>query len=397
MTPALIVDGIIVVILLLAVAAGWRQGAFASVLSTVGVVAGLILGAALAPLAMQLTDSVALRFLLALGTVILLVGIGNLVGGMIGASVRDRMRMRSSQTIDSAIGSVFAAAATLIVVWLVSIPLATGLSGPPSQGIRDSAILGFVDRNTPPGLDELPTRIAAMLNESGLPPLTSPFEEPSAREVEAPRINVADQELVENLRPSVIHVMGDSQVCRRRLMGSGFVSAPDYVVTNAHVVAGTERVRLDTVLGVKDATVVYYNPDIDIAVLHSPGLELPVLPWATEAGDSGDDALVMGFPDSGPFEASPARIRDQITIAGPDIYASGRVEREAYIVRGSIRQGNSGGPLVNTDGNVLGMVFGASVDQSDTGYALTAGEVQRQIGDYTSLTAPVDTQVCVAG
>ena len=170
MTPELIVDGLIVLAVLMAIATGWRQGAFTSVLSTVGVVAGLIIGAALAPPVMQLTDSVALRFLLGLGTIIMLVGLGNLVGGILGASVRDRMRMRASQTIDSAIGSVFAAAATLIVVWLISIPLATGLSGPASQGIRHSTILGFVDRNTPPGLEQLPARITAMLNDSGLPP-----------------------------------------------------------------------------------------------------------------------------------------------------------------------------------------------------------------------------------
>lgn len=397
MTPELIVDGLIVLAVLMAIASGWRQGAFTSVLSTVGVVAGLIIGAALAPPVMQLTDSVALRFLLGLGTIIMLVGLGNLVGGILGASVRDRMRMRASQTIDSAIGSVFAAAATLIVVWLISIPLATGLSGPASQGIRHSTILGFVDRNTPPGLEQLPARITAMLNDSGLPPLFSPFNEPPAREVAAPNIQIEDHALVEQLRPSVIHIQGDSSECSRRLMGSGFVTAPDYVVTNAHVVAGTQTVRLDTVLGVRDAEVVHYDPGVDLAVLHSPGLGLPALPWAETPASSGDDAVVMGFPESGPFEAAPARIRDRLLIAGPDIYASGRVERKAYTVRGTIRQGNSGGPLLDPEGRVLGVVFGASVDQTDTGYAVTAQEVQRQIGDVTALVDPVDTQACVAG
>ncbi|AJK67868.1 MarP family serine protease [Corynebacterium marinum] len=397
MTNALLVDGLILLAVLLAIATGWRQGAFASVLSTVGVVAGLIIGAALAPPVMQLTDSVALRFLLGLGTIIMLVGLGNLVGGVLGSSVRDRMRMRASQTVDSAIGSVFTAAATLIVVWLISIPLATGLSGPVSQGIRNSEILGFVDRNTPPGLEQLPARVTVLLNDSGLPPLFSPFDEPPAREVAAPNIQIDDYALVEEVRPSVIHIQGDSSECLRRLMGSGFVTAPDYVVTNAHVVAGTETVRLDTVLGVRDAEVVYYNPAVDVAVLHSPGLGLPAVPWAEVPAVSGDDAVVMGFPESGPFEAAPARIRDKLLIAGPDIYAAGRVEREAYTVRGTIRQGNSGGPLLDTEGRVLGVVFGASVDQTDTGYAVTAAEVQRQIGDVTSLVSPVDTQGCVAG
>ncbi|RNE49015.1 MarP family serine protease [Corynebacterium alimapuense] len=395
MTPALIVDGLIVLALALAIASGWRQGAFASILSTVGVLAGLIIGSALAPWAMQFSDVSALRFLLGLGTVIMLVGLGNMVGGMLGSSVRDRMRLRASQTLDSAVGAAFSAAATLLVIWLVSIPLASGLPAQASQGIGQSRILGFVDRNAPSGLNQLPNEISAALDESGLPPLFSPFDQPEVREVEAPNIQVEDTELVEAMRPSVIHVLSSSDTCQRQLSGSGFVTSPDYVITNAHVVAGTQTVRLDTVLGVRDAEVVYYNPEVDVAVLYSPELNLPTLPWASDAAVSGDDSIVMGFPESGPFEAAPARIRDKMVIAGPDIYAAGRIEREAYTVRGTIRQGNSGGPLVNTDGAVLGLVFGASTDQTDTGYALTAAEVQSQIGDITLLNTPVDTRECV--
>ena len=141
---------------------------------------------------------------------------------------------------------------------------------------------------------------------------------------------------------------------------------------------------------------VFYDPAEDIAVLRSPGLDLPALPWAPEVASSGDDAIVMGFPASGPFEAAPARVRDKITINGPNIYASGRVDREAYTVRGSIRQGNSGGPMVDVNGNVLGVVFGAATDNTDTGYVLTAADVQGKIGDITKLIDPVNTQNCVA-
>ena len=394
--PGVLTDGLLVIALLLALWGGWRQGAFASVLSTIGVVFGLICGAGLAPKIMGLTDSTALRFLLGLGTVVLLVGMGNLVGGLLGAGVRDNMRLKSAQRIDSTIGAVFQALATLIVAWLVAIPLATGGTSAVAQGVRQSHILGFVDNFTPSFMGQLPAKISAMLNESGLPPLISPFEDHVTREVEAPAIKVDNVALVEQLRPSVIHILGDAQQCRRRLMGSGFVAAPDMVITNAHVVAGTDTVHLDTALGVKEASVVFYAPAEDIAVLRSPGLDLPALPWAPEVASSGDDAIVMGFPASGPFEAAPARVRDKITINGPNIYASGRVDREAYTVRGSIRQGNSGGPMVDVNGNVLGVVFGAATDNTDTGYVLTAADVQGKIGDITKLVDPVNTQNCVA-
>ena len=217
----------------------------------------------------------------------------------------------------------------------------------------------------------------------------------SGVEVDAPAVHIGDPELAERVRPSVIHVLGDAEACSRRLMGSGFVTEPDYVITNAHVVAGTDKVRLDTVLGLKEADVVYYNSDVDIAVLHSPGLDLEPLPWAEHAAVTGDDAIVLGFPQSGPFTAEPARVRDRLTIAGPDIYSTGRVERDAYTVRGSIRQGNSGGPMINPEGQVLGVVFGASVEDSDTGYALTADEVRGHVGDVTQLVDAIPTGSCV--
>lgn len=394
-SPALIVDALLVLIALLAVRSGWRQGAVASVLSAVGIIAGLIIGLAVAPLLMGLTASVVLRFLIGLAVVVLLIGMGNLIGAVLGANLRDRMRQRQSQTFDSLLGAGFQLLTVLVVCWLVAVTLATGLGKQASDGIRGSAILQGIDRVTPDALNTVPSRISAMLDESGLPPLVSPFESTNASDVPAPSSTVADTAMVERVRPSIIHVMGSAEECSRRLMGSGFVTAEDYVVTNAHVVAGTNSVRLDTVLGVKEAEVVYFNPAVDVAVLHSPGLGIDPLAWADEPAGSGDDAVVYGYPQSGPFEAAPARIADRITISGSDIYAQGQVEREAYTARGTIREGNSGGPLVDTDGDVLGVVFGASRDSSDIGFALTAQEVLGHIGDVRDLTTPVDTQRCV--
>ncbi|WP_165241334.1 MarP family serine protease [Corynebacterium lizhenjunii] len=394
MTPALVVDIVLVLAGVVAVYSGWRQGAWASVLGFVGISAGLVLGMVIAPSVMALTPQVVIRFLLGLGVVILLVGIGYLVGAGLGAAVRDRMRGRMQQRVDSLVGALFQLLAVALILWLVSIPLASALSGKSGQGIRESQILGGINAVAPAQLRNLPTGLAAMLNESGLPPLVDPWT--SNAEVEAPRIEVENRELIEALRPSVVHVLGDAESCSRRLLGSGFVTEEDYVITNAHVVAGTSVVSLDTVVGVKEAEVVYYNPDVDIAVLHSEGLGLSPLLWAPEPAQRGQDAVVMGFPLSGPFTASPARIREQLKIVGPDIYAHSRVERDAYTVRGLIQQGNSGGPMIDDNGQVLGVVFGAAVDDSDTGYALTAEEVRGNIGDIFALREPVATGECVS-
>ncbi|WP_394282341.1 MarP family serine protease [Corynebacterium sp.] len=396
MIAALIVDVIIVVIVIVALMAGWRQGAFASVISAIGIIAGLVIGLAVAPFIVELADASVWRLLLLIAVILLFVGLGNLVGATIGAAWRDRMRKVSSLRLDSFIGAVLQSLAAILVIWLISIPVAANVPGTAGQAIRNSKVLSIVDEAAPAWASRLPAQLSALLDESGLPPLVSPFDAGARQHVDAPASSAVDPSMVERSRESIVHVRGEAESCRRRLMGSGWVVADNYVITNAHVVAGTTEVVLETVLGMKQANVVYYNPDVDIAVLRSPELGLKSLPVSDELVETGQDTVVMGFPQSGPFEAAPARVRDRITIAGPDIYATGRVEREAYTVRGTIRQGNSGGPMTTTDGEVIGVVFGASVDSSDTGYALTIREVKQQVGNIQELTTPVDTQECVS-
>lgn len=396
MDPAWIVDGFIVVAVLAAMATGWRQGGFASLLSAVGILAGLIIGLGVAPMVLQITDQVGIRFLLALGMLILLIGLGQLLGSALGHAIRDRMKTKSGQRVDSSFGAVLMSVFSLVLIWLIATPMATGLSNSVGKGVRESAILREVNKVMPDELTQLPRSISGMLNDSGLPPVMMPWEDGSSVDVEAPNIEVADQAMVQDIRPSVVHVIADADGCRRRMMGSGFVTADNYVVTNAHVVAGTQTAYVDTVVGIKEARVVYYNPEVDIAVLRAENLGLEPLAWADGPAYTGDDAVVMGFPHSGPFTANAARIRERVNIAGPDIYSNSRVERESYILRGTVVQGNSGGPLISPNGTVLGLIFGASVDDTDTGYAITAEEVRAHIGDVTRFENSVDTQECVA-
>ena len=396
MDPAWIVDGFIVVAVLAAMTTGWRQGGLASLLSAVGILAGLIIGLGVAPLVLQITDQVGIRFLLALGMLILLIGLGQLLGSALGHAIRDRMKTKSGQRVDSSFGAILMSVFSLVLIWLIATPMATGLSNSVGKGVRESAILREVNKVMPDELTQLPRSISGMLNDSGLPPVMMPWEDGYSVDVEAPNIEVADQAMVQDIRPSVVHVIADADGCRRRMMGSGFVTADNYVVTNAHVVAGTQTAYVDTVVGIKEARVVYYNPEVDIAVLRAENLGLEPLAWADGPAYTGDDAVVMGFPHSGPFTANAARIRERVNIAGPDIYSNSRVERESYILRGTVVQGNSGGPLISSDGTVLGLIFGASVDDTDTGYAITAEEVRAHIGDVTRFENSVDTQECVA-
>jgi S1-C subfamily serine protease len=165
-------------------------------------------------------------------------------------------------------------------------------------------------------------------------------------------------------------------------------------MSNAHVVAGSESVTVEADGQTYDAVVVSYDPQADISILDVPGLQSAPLSFAEAPAQTGTDAVVMGYPGGGDFVATPARVREIIELNGPDIYHTQTVTREVYTIRGSVRQGNSGGPMINRDGQVLGVVFGAAVDDADTGFVLTASEVSRQLAMIGN-TARVPTGACV--
>jgi S1-C subfamily serine protease len=192
-------------------------------------------------------------------------------------------------------------------------------------------------------------------------------------------------------------VLGQAPSCDRSIEGSGFVFAPEHVLTNAHVVAGTSHVQVQQPgVGTRAATVVLYDPERDIAVLDVPGLTAPVMRLAATPANRGDPATVLGYPEDGPFTVAPARVSARETVSGSDIYGNGSVDRDVYVLRAVVRSGNSGGPLLADDGSVLGVVFATARNSSDTGYALTASEIGSDAAVGSSATKAVATSVCTA-
>jgi S1-C subfamily serine protease len=196
-------------------------------------------------------------------------------------------------------------------------------------------------------------------------------------------------------RNRVVKVQGTAPSCDRSIEGSGFVYATNHVLTNAHVVAGVQprpQVTTPDVVSYQ-AQVVLYDPQIDIAVLYVPGLNLAPLHFATQQG-VGSDAVVAGYPLNHPFTAVPARIGAVQEAEGPDIYQTGTVDRQIYEINAIVQPGNSGGPLIAPDGAVYGVVFAAAVGVANTGFALTAAEVQGDATAGATETLPVSTQGC---
>jgi S1-C subfamily serine protease len=174
------------------------------------------------------------------------------------------------------------------------------------------------------------------------------------------------------------------------------VFAQDHVLTNAHVVAGTRRVAVqpEGKDGALPGHVVVYDPERDLAVIDVPGLSAPIMQFASTRASRDADAIVLGYPLDGPYDAEPARVRDAGPISGPDIYNSQTVTRDIYTIRGKVRSGNSGGPLITSDGAVLGVIFAAAADDPQTGFALTAREAAPVVAQGRDATARVDTGSC---
>jgi S1-C subfamily serine protease len=162
------------------------------------------------------------------------------------------------------------------------------------------------------------------------------------------------------------------------------------------VVAGSSSVSIEANGKAFDATVVSYDPAVDIAILAVPGLPATPLVFDDTPAKTGTDVVVLGYPGGGNFTATPARIREVIKLSGPDIYRSPQpVTRDVYTIRANVEQGDSGGPLIDLDGRVLGVVFGAAVDDPDTGFVLTAEEVAGQLSKIGA-TQRVNTGDCVS-
>ncbi|GAA4733915.1 MarP family serine protease [Actinomycetospora chibensis] len=393
-----------VVVVLLAIAAGisgWRHGLAVAALSFLGVLGGALLGLKIAPALVDNFEGTTSKIVVSVLLVVALVALGETLGVYLGRALRDRMRLPAVRTVDSAFGSVLQAITALIVAWLIALPLASSSETALASSLRDSRVLAGVDSVMPAPLRALPSELRALFDASGFPDVLSPFSSTPIAEVPPPEQALVEDPVVQQARASVLKVRGRAPSCQRALEGTGFVIGEDRVMTNAHVVAGTDEVSVEVPTSDGDsrtraARVVYYDDEVDVAVLAVPGLDADPLDFDFAGAETGDNAVALGYPLDGPFSSSPAKVRQRIQLRGPNIYESETVTRDVYTIRGQVRSGNSGGPLVDPEGRVIGVVFGAAVDQGDTGFVLTADQVRPALDASPGATGRVSTGSCAA-
>jgi S1-C subfamily serine protease len=395
------VDVLVVLLAIVAGISGWRHGMAVALLSFVGVLGGAILGVQLAPLLAADVETKSTQVVISVVVVVVLVALGETTGVYFGRHIRDRITGERTLTIDSALGSVLQAATVVLAAWLVALPLATANVPGLASEVRSSEVLGAVDSVMPAPARELPADLRKVLDNSGFPDVLSPFAPTPITQVGPPDPALAQTSTVQQAENSVLKIRGKAPSCSRQLEGSGFVIGPELVMTNAHVVAGTSETSVEVVNArgrtrEMSAAVISYDPAVDLAVLYVRGLNAPALQFESGAASVGDDAVVLGYPLDGPFTPTAAKIRDRIQLRGPNIYDSGEVTREVYTIRAVVRSGNSGGPMIGTDGKVVGVVFGAALDDSETGFVLTAAQVAPTLQKAPTLTRTVDTGKCAA-
>lgn len=376
--------------------AGWRRGLIVSLSSFVGFVAGFALGRVLAgPVVGWVNGNANAEVVPAWVVPLAPLVVGFVVagfGGWLGTWLRRVLHKTPGKWIDAGLGAFVGVVSFLLCVWLAATWIRTTPFVQLNRAVAESRIVAIADWIMPADPNVVVGTLDRALVDYGFPTVFKGQPE-RIRGIGEPNPEMV--EVGKSVSGSVVKVRTDETVCDNLQSGTGWVFAPEHVATNAHVVAGSTSltVQVNGKGKVFDAELVAFDPKRDVAVLRVPGL--PVKPLDTGADlNAGADAVAVGFPGNGGYTISPARTRETLRARGADIYDDESVTRNVYSLRAIIRQGNSGGPLLDKNGRVVGMVFATSLNDKETGYALTIGEIESVLRQGRHAERPLPSGKC---
>ena len=386
-------DLAVVTLVVVAFVIGFRSGALPQLVG----LAGALLGGALAILALPyLEDPLSsldpsVRAFVVLGGILFSLGIGEAIGSAVGRTAATMLGEGVFGALDRILGAFVGAAQALLVIWLTGGLLAAG----PSATLAKEAQTSFVIRSLSgylPAPTEMAAELSRLLDDTALPNLFLGLEP-----VPAPPVTLPDDPVVQGIAqlalPSTVKVT--AATCQSISSGTGFAVDPGYVVTNAHVVAGASSVRVMLDNALYDAAPVFFDPDLDIALLYAPQLPAPPLILAGTDPTRGAAGATLGFPGGRSISIQPAGVTGAYLARGRDIYGEDQVTRSILELQAEIEQGDSGGPLLLTDGTVGGVVFAEARTDDDVGYALTPTSVWEAIGPAIGRTGLAAVGSCI--
>lgn len=381
------IDWILIGALIVFAWAGWRQGFVAGVLSFAGFLIGGIAALVWLPgVVNQFVPAGTLTFIVLAVVVLASAILGQFLFSILGRKLRDHITWRPIQFVDNFAGAALNVLAFALVGWVIASVLVFIPSSAVSQQVSSSRVLTTMDSLVPDFARSVFSNVSDLVGQTGVPRIVIGLGQSLGTDVPEPtdQVSAGVVPVVENF---VARLTGDAEQCDQVVGGSGFYISDRALITNAHVVAGVTdlQVRLPNIEQSREGTVIYFDPEKDIAVVITESIDGRPGSFATEMAGKGSEAVVAGFPGGGALMATPARVRGVIDARGENIYGDIGVQREVYAFRSNIRSGNSGGPLVDDRGRILGLVFGTSID-SDIGYALTNPELEvaRQVAENWS-------------
>jgi len=352
-----------------------------------GLFAGVWLQGTLVHVAHTTTERAALSLLLILGSAFLFL----IIGEQIGDNVKAKLAPLRIDKLDGLLGSLTATVAILLAVWLGANIFADLPSAGWQRQIQQSYILRKLNGIMPPAPNVI-ARISHIITPNGFPQVFTGLEpKPQQSDVTIPNMDELTG-VVRQVAPSVVKIEGEG--CGGIVDGSGFVARDDLVITNAHVVAGVTQPQVIDGNGRHKTTVVWFDPNLDFAVLRTSNLAGDPLPIATQLMPTGTQSTVLGYPGGGAFKADPAAIIESFTAIGRNIYDQENTSREVYSLKADIIGGNSGGPLVDKDGRVIGIIFAHSTTYEHVGYALTMQQAVDKLIQAEQNRTPVPTGSC---
>lgn len=370
---------------------GYSTGFTRQLGSGIGFVTGIFLSLPISPLAAKLVEGPASRAVMA-AVVTIIISFGMMMfGEWLGLKLKlVVMGGKILNRVDNSGGSMLSIITFIIALWFGVALVSLLPNGPIQRAIRASTSFGYIDRHLPPA-SQLLSSINQFIDPNNTPLVFSGSEPSTSAQLTLQPISSFNS-YIDKVSAATVRIQGIG--CGGIVNGTGFVYAPGKIATNAHVIAGVKNPKVYDQNGTHDAKVALFDSSNDVAVLSVKDITTTPLTLDVRELEEGQTGLVVGYPGGGSQKAQTVGILDNIIALGRDIYGKAKTERHVYTLQSELIPGNSGGPVVDTSGNVRGIVFAASTTYSNIGYALTLSQVAIQLETATQASGTVSTGAC---
>jgi S1-C subfamily serine protease len=389
-----LIDILILLFFITALMRGVELGIVRQLFSTAGLLAGLFVGAFIQGKAIHLAHTPATKALLVLTVITMSIGVFSTACEYAGMVVRQRLekakRAKIFDQADRGLGSAMAGATLLAAVWLIASIFVNVPAQSIQRQVKSSVIIAQLNKSLPPAPNVI-AKLGHLIDPNGFPNVFTGLEPHIDTDAPLPSIGDLDP-AVSEVRASVVKIEGLG--CGGISEGSGFVANNNMVITNAHVVAGVKKPVVIDANGEHKTSVILFDPDLDLAVLRTSNLAGKPLQMLGDLAANGTPSAVLGYPGGGDFSAKPASVLESFNAHGRNIYNQGETLRQVYSIKSDVNPGNSGGPLINKKGNVIGVVFAESTTYDNVGYALAMNQVITEFNQAQVRNEVVGTGTC---